>query len=309
MKKIAILGSTGHIAKNLIYGLSATEKYELVLFARNISSLRLFIDGTELLKQNTNIVLKSFNDFKDQEYDVIINCIGVGDPAKLKKIGGAIFTLTEEFDNLVMSYLENNTKALYINFSSGIAYGSNFNTPADENKTAIININNIAPTDYYSISKINTEAKHRAYSNYNIVDLRVFGFFSKFIDLKTPYFLSDIVNCIKEQRVFVTGRNDMVRDYIHPDDLLQLIERCINMHNINDVFDVYSLEPITKFQIISYFEKNHNLQVLVEQDKILTSVTGLKSNYYSLNKKSDIIGYRPRYRSIDAIVSQLEDLF
>lgn len=308
MKKIAILGSTGHIAKNLIYGLSTTKKYELNLFARNVENLKSFIHGTELIRQNKSITLKAFSEFKDHAYDIIINCVGVGDPAKLKKIGGAIFTLTEEFDNLVMSYLENNTNTLYINFSSGIAYGSNFNTPADENKTAIININNIAPTDYYSITKINTEAKHRAYSNFNIVDLRVFGFFSKFIDLKTPYFLSDIVNCIKEQRVFVTGNNDMVRDYIHPEDLLQLIEKCINMHNINDVFDVYSLEPITKFQIISYFEKNHNLQVLVEQDKVLTSVTGLKSNYYSLNKKSDIIGYRPKHRSIDSIISQLDDL-
>lgn len=302
MKRVAILGSTGHIAKNLIYGLSS-KNYKLYLFARNLSSLNSFIQNE--LNITENISVHDFSNLNHYKYDVIINCVGIGDPGKLRKAGGSIFKLTEEFDNLIMEYLEVNNETLYINLSSGVAYGSNFNTPADQNKSAIININNISFTDYYTISKINTEVKHRAYSNFNIVDLRVFGFFSRFIDLKTPYFLSDIFNCIKEKKEFITGNHDMVRDYIHPKDFLDIVERCITVNEINDVFDVYSQEPITKFQMIDHFVANYNLKVKIEEDKILTSVTGVKSNYYSLNKRAEVLGYKPKFRSINSITDEL----
>lgn len=305
MIKIAIMGATGHIAKNIIVGLSDITRYELFLFARNQELVHAFLTTEITSSSSSSIAVHSFDSFKELSYDVIINCVGIGDPAKLKKMGGEIFKLTEEFDNLALKYIENNPKTLYINFSSGIAYGSNFNTPADQNKTALIPINNIASTDYYTISKINTEAKHRAYSKLNIIDLRVFGFFSKYIDLRMPYFLSDIVNCLKLNKEFVTGSHDMVRDYIHPEDLVQIIERCIDIRSINDVFDVYSLEPISKLQMLELFERNYGLNVIIENDNAITSVTGLKSNYYSLNKKSDIVGYQPKYSSKDAIVSEL----
>jgi len=304
-KKIAILGATGHIAKNVVLGLGDKENYVLYLFARNVISLKEFAEMhfvNKWRKPNVGDLL----DFNNHSYDVIINCIGIGDPAKLRKAGGDIFRLTEKFDNLILDYLLENPETLYINFSSGVAYGSNFSTPADQNKSAVISINNIAPTDYYTISKINTEAKHRAFSELNIVDLRVFGFFSRFIDLKTPYFMSDLVNCIMQEREFVTGSNDMMRDYVHPSDLIYLIEQCIRVSQVNDVFDVYSLEPISKFQTIDFFVKHYGLKVNIESDNVLMSPTGLKSNYFSLNKKSMIVGYKPNYRSIDSLTSEID---
>lgn len=304
--KIAILGATGHIAKNVIAGLSKNANYELFLFARNRELLESFLKAE--IADSNGIAIHSFETFLDLNYDAVINCVGIGDPSKLKKIGGAIFKLTEEFDNLALQLIQSNPKTLYINFSSGIAYGSNFNTPADQNKTAMININNISSTDYYTISKINTEAKHRSFSKFNIVDIRVFGFFSRYIDLKMPYFLNDIVNSLKCDKAFITGSHDMVRDYIHPEDLVALIERCIYTRTINDVFDVYSLEPISKFQMLEFFKKNYGLKVEIENETVLTSVTGLKSNYYSLNKKSDSIGYQPKHSSLDAITSEIKKM-
>jgi nucleoside-diphosphate-sugar epimerase len=305
VKKIAILGATGHIAKNLVLGLANKESYELFLFARNLNSLKEFTEK-HIEKNKTSLHLGELLDFNNHSYHVIINCIGIGDPAKLRKAGGDIFRLTENFDNLILDYLVKHPESLYINLSSGVAYGSNFSTPADQNKSAVISINNIAPTDYYTISKINTEAKHRAFSGLNIIDLRVFGFFSRFIDLKTPYFMSDLVNCILNKREFITGNNDMVRDYAHPSDLVHLIEQCVRVEKVNDVFDVYSLEPISKFQTIDYFVKHYDLKVNIESDNVLMSPTGLKSNYYSLNKKSEMIGYRPSYRSIESLTSELD---
>lgn len=306
VKEIAILGATGHMAKNIIAGLIPNERYHLRLFARNMKALNAFLD--QHIKVGADFEINNFAEFGSHKYDVIINCIGIGDPAKLKKIGGSIFKLTEEFDNIILDYLESDRTALYINLSNGIAYGSNFNTPADDNKAAIIHINNISPTDYYSIAKINAEAKHRAFSQFNIIDLRIFGFFSRFVDLKTPYFLSDLVNCILHNKEFVTGNNDMVRDYIDPRDLISLIEKCIEIHRINDVFDVYSLDPIRKFQIIEYFVKEYDLKVNIQENSILQSPTGIKSNYYSLNRKSEMIGYKPKFTSLQAITSELSGI-
>lgn len=299
---IAILGATGHIAKNLIEGLSKNRQYNLILFARDQVHLSAFLSAH--IKEQDKILVRKFDEFLIGHYDVVINCVGVGDPAKLKKMGGALFKLTESFDQLVLDYLQQDHDALYINFSSGAAYGSDFTEPADQGKSAIIDINRISPMDYYTITKINAEAKHRALADYNIIDLRIFGFFSRFIDGNTPFFLSELVNCIKFGNVFVTGDHDMARDYIHPMDLVQMIEKCIASPPINDVFDVFSLEAITKFQVIDYFIKHYHLQVSVTKEDLSQSPTGLKSYYYSLYKKSLTLGYCPMYKSIDAIASE-----
>jgi len=56
----------------------------------------------------------------------VINCVGIGDPGKLRNEMSSIFRVTERFDNLVLDYLECHPSALYLNMSSGAAYGQDF---------------------------------------------------------------------------------------------------------------------------------------------------------------------------------------
>ncbi|SMF67652.1 Nucleoside-diphosphate-sugar epimerase [Paenibacillus uliginis N3/975] len=303
---IAIIGATGHIAKNLIVGLSNERKYNLLLFARNHNKLNQFINCC--VSNKKNISIHYFDNFLLGEFDVIINCIGIGNPTVLTQSYAHIFSITEEFDNLILEYLHKNTSTLYINFSSGAAYGADFYSPATVDKHALFSINNISTNDYYSIAKLNSEKKHRAYSNFSIIDLRIFGFFSRYIDLKNAYFMNDLLRSVRDGVKFITSSDDMFRDYIHPIDLLNIIQKCIELQTVNDVFDVYSLNPASKFEIVDLFKKTYNIEVQV-QDVRFDSPTGNKLNYYSENYNLESIGYTPRYTSLETVSSETKAIF
>lgn len=299
-KRIAILGATGHIAKGLIEGLRHHNQYELFLFARSPQKLKTFL---EQIRYRSAVLLK-FPRFKNEKYDVIINCVGIGDPAKLQEIPWEIFQITETFDNLVLDYLRHHPQALYINISSGAVYGKDFRQPAADSTATYLEANHLSPKDYYGIAKINAEAKHRAWSQWYIVDLRVFGYFSRYIDLTAKYFLNEILLCIKNQRGLLTDPVNIVRDYVHPRDLVSLFEKCMANPTINDVFDVYSLKPVTKFEILDYFSAHHGLKYKMHENLKVGSATGRKEHYYSRNHKAERIGYIPQYSSLETVIQE-----
>lgn len=299
VKKIAVLGATGHIAKNLIIGLCHTNQYEVHLYARTQSKLVSFLSEFNLLK---DVKIAEFHELNDDYYDVIINCVGMGDPDELLKNPFKVFQVTEDYDNLVLNYLQNSKETLYINLSSGAAYGTDFSEPASNSKCLELDVNNLTVKEYYGISKLNMEAKHRSLAHNSIIDLRVFSFFSCHIDLQSRFLLTDIIRCLTSGEVLETSSDNIIRDYIHPKDLVNLVELCIQKHYINEVMDVYSLNPISKFEMLEYFTFNHGLKVDIKSNGNVHSVTGSKSNYYSLNRNAENIGYYPKYNSLHSII-------
>lgn len=305
MKKIAILGGTSHIAKGLIYNFSKTRYRNIFLFARSKRRLESFltqINCKHLFQR------KDFSNFYNCDYDVVINCVGLGTPSKVKKAGSEVFRLTEDFDNMILGYLTRHPETLYINFSSGAVYGTDFAIPVGDSTYSKWDINNIDESNYYGIAKLNSEAKHRALKDFNIVDLRVFGYFSRFIDLDTKFLLCEIISCVKTNRNFITDPKNITRDYVHPKDLFSLVKRCMIKKNINDVFDVYSREPVTKFEILNYFKKNYGLKYIIDRNINVASVTGTKSNYYSISRKAEKIGYRPQFTSMECIIQETREI-
>lgn len=302
--KIAILGATGHVAKNLIYHFSKDKNKKLVLFARDFPKLYKFLQKIDGLSIET----QPFSNFYNQPYDVIINCVGKGNPKEILEMGPEIFFLTEEFDNIVLRYLKLYPKTIYINFSSGGVYSTKFNTPATPESIPTLNVNNISKQDYYRLAKINSEAKHRGMSEHNIIDLRIFGFYTRFIDLKTSFFLVQIINAIKNNKVFKTIDNDMLRDYIHPKDFIKIVELCLNQTNLNDVFDIYSNYPVSKFEILDYFKYDYDLKYRISKNLKLYNATGNKSYYYSNNTKLESLGYFPQFTSMDTIIDETKEL-
>lgn len=299
--KIAILGATSHIAKGLIYNFSKNETNELFLFARSEDRLREFLKSIECEK---NFHMRGFDELNKERYDVIINCIGISSAADFKERVSSYFRLTEQFDNLVLDYLNEHPDTLYINFSSGAVYGTNFSVPADESTYSRWDINHISETDYYGIAKLNSEAKHRALKGLNIVDLRVFGYFSRFIDIESRFLLTEIISCLKKGKEFITGSDNIVRDYIHPNDLHLFVEKCIERKSINDVFDVYSLKPVKKNEILDYFTSRYGLKYRINNDIKISSVTGSKDNYYSNNRRAMKIGYIPAHAAMQTVVEE-----
>ncbi|MGO4184767.1 hypothetical protein AB4Z45_06725 [Paenibacillus sp. MCAF9] len=303
-KSIAILGATSHIAKNIIFELAANNQYNLLLYARSFENMKSYITD---ISQDRNPLIKCFslNEFGYHYYDVVINCIGIGDPGKLKEDYHQIFHITEYYDNLVIDYLNNKSRqTLYINLSSGAAYGTEFSEPAGYNTKVNIQVNNLKQQNYYGVAKLNAEAKHRSLENFNIVDLRVFSFFSRFINLNSKFLITEMINSIRQNKIFDTGLNDIIRDYVSPKDFCNLINLCIAKSIVNTAYDVYSLAPVSKFELIEFFHNEFSMQYRIIETSIENNSTGQKSIYFSENKLAEEIDYYPSSTSLESIMEE-----
>jgi len=296
--KVGILGGTGHIGKNLIYYFSKNNKYELNLFSRDVTSTK------NITNEFKNINVDNYDKLNSYELDTVINCVGISNPTKILDDKIDVKKITDKYDEQVLLYLKKFSDSLYINISSGAVYGENFTNNVNE-KSTITTMQEINP---YAESKISIEKKHRKLSDNNIIDLRVFNFFSRYINLNTNFLLCQLVNAIKNKTIFITDSNDITRDFIHPSDFFNLIEKCIKKNTINDVFDVYSKKPISKFEIIDLFEKKYDLGFKITNNIIEISPTGVKQNYFSSSQKAGKIGYEPEFTSFETIQDEIKFL-
>ncbi len=303
--KIAILGASSHIAKGLIFAYKDDQSIEMYFYARNFQKVDQFLNSLYYSGFNA----KPINEFGEDRVDVIINCIGITDLTERNLHKENIFEVTEHFDKTCIDYIRESRKTIYINLSSGAVYGTQFNEPASKNSIANFEVNNIQSTDFYRIVKLNSEIKHRSVNFGNIIDLRIFGYFSRFIDLSKNYLLTEIIRCVKENKTFITSPVNIIRDYIHPEDLAELIKSFFEYDEINAAFDVMSLMPVSKMEILDFYKQIYGLQYKILESSTGTSATGEKLQYYSENKIDMPFKFTPKYTSIESIRNESVFLF
>jgi hypothetical protein len=304
--RIAILGATSHIAKSLIVQiLESGEPHELYLFARSKEKVVDFL--LEHHMDRTDIIIcDDFSRLFEHEADLLINSVGVG---TARHIGGdyhLYFDVIEEFDNICINYLKKNCDTLYISFSSGAIYGTDFASPVGNNTVRNIDVNHIHYTDYYSIVRLYTEAKHRSLTDLRIIDLRIFNYFSRHINLDDGYFITELMLALKLNKPFLTNRIDIIRDYLHPEDLFQAIQCCYNATARNTAYDIYSSAPVGKFELLDCLKKKFPLTYTVRKDECFDSGTSNKSVYYSKNRDIGHLGYNPHYSSLMTVQKEAE---
>lgn len=300
-KTVAILGATSHIAKGLIYHFLQSNEYHLHLFARKTDRIDAFLKKNRLPNKAICNVERDFQKLNDQIFDVVINCVGVGTFIRLKGRHYRFFTITEQFDNLAIEYLRRkNPQAVYISFSSGAVYGRRMAEPAHQNSVNEVRVNHILPEDYYGIARINAEAKHRAFPELQIIDLRVFSYFSRFIDLSDGYFITDVINSIRNDTELVTDSSNMTRDYIHPYDLYSIVCSAMASQELNSAADIYSSKSVSKSEILDYFSNQYGLNYQVTE-LVAESATGAKPVYATNYRNAAVFNHTPRYSSMEAI--------
>jgi nucleoside-diphosphate-sugar epimerase len=295
---IGVLGATSEIAKDLITLLLNEKDKCLHLFARRPEEVKRWINVTAESKQ---YFIYDIDTFGSQDLDVVINFIGAGNPSKIIEIGYSIFDLTTHFDELVLKFLIKNKKCRYIFLSSGAVYGSIFSQPVNKKSKALIDINNLQPTDWYAISKLYAESRHRSLSHLPIVDLRIFNYFSHTQNLNSKFLIMDIINSIKNKTTLKITQTNIVRDYIGSRDFKNLISCILNSESVNRSFDCYSKSPIGIIELVDDMKRNFGLKYEISKDYKVANPTGLKINYYSLRNYQNDIGYEPSLSSIDLI--------
>lgn len=310
--QIAILGATGHIAKGMILELLETPESELTLFARNSQRVEEFLQSETRPEHCRKCrVFSDFSRLRDSEFDLVFNCVvNRSPPGSSKGVDFELFQVMEFFDNLVLDYLRDHENCRYVHFSSGAVYGGDYDSPIRADQCASFPINRITPAHYYQAVKLYSEARHRALPHRNIVDIRVFAYFSRFIDLRSSFLMAEVVSCLLEDRVFQTDEVDIVRDYSHPKDLFSLIRCCLQSSKtpLNTVLDIYSLEPVGKFRVLEELARRFRLKYEVVPQKMTHPISGIKPVYRSENRSAAEFGFVPQFTSLETIVSETEKI-
>lgn len=300
--KIAILGATSQIARDLIVSFSAAiEDKHLHLFARRPDEVTKWIAASGLLGCYP---VDDFPGFAKQQFDAIINFVGVGNPAQMVSMGNAIFDITLRFDEMVLEYLKTHPSCRYLFLSSGAAYGSNFAEPARRETPAVIKINDLAVHEWYGAAKLHAECRHRAHPEFPIIDIRVFNYFSRTQDVDARFLVTDMLRAIRDNSVLKTSSDYIVRDYLHPSDFYRLVASLLSAPAANAVVDCYSKAPIDKPGLLQAMQNEFGLRYEVTESHATINATGGKPYYYSLNNRAAEFGYQPQLTSAEGVLKE-----
>jgi nucleoside-diphosphate-sugar epimerase len=301
--RIAILGATSQIAKDLIVSFSANACQQLHLFARRPKEVTKWLASNDLANR---YAVDEFAEFDKHEFDAVINFVGVGNPAQAVAMGNSIFDVTLRFDEMVLDYLKTHPACRYLFLSSGAAYGSSFNAPVTRDTVATVAINNLAPHEWYGVAKLHAECRHRAHPELAIIDIRVFNYFSRTQDIEARFLITDILRAIRDKTLLKTSSDYIVRDFLHPSDFYRLISSLLAAPPINVAVDCYSREPIDKPKLLAALQEKFGLQYEVIEAAAGVNATGNKPNYYSLNTRAADFGYQPGLTSLDSVLMESE---
>lgn len=292
--RTVILGGTSHIAGALT-----------PFFREKGDELCLFARRPEALKGLDVRVESDFSRLAELKYDLLINCIGAGTPNLIRENPHLWFSVLERFDNLALESLEKtNPEALYVHFSSGAVYDRDARTPAGEESFKTIFPNRLTMEQWYPIVQLYAEAKHRSLPALRILDLRIFSFFSRFIDLNSGYFMTELVKALVEKRPFATTRQEIVRDFPAPADLAALIRRAAELPGLNTALDVRSAKSVSKSEILRAFAEKFSLRYEYT-DLEESSPNGNAEVYFSDSRRAkETTGVIPRFTSLETLVTE-----
>jgi nucleoside-diphosphate-sugar epimerase len=299
--RIAILGATSQIARDLIASFSTTEDNELCLYARRPEAVKEWLVSSGLAGR---YAVDEFSGFATQRFDAVINFVGVGNPAQLVAMGSSIFDITLRYDEMVLEYLRTNPACRYLFLSSGSAYGSIFKEPATRDTPAVFPLNSLTPSDWYGVAKLHAECRHRSHPEWSIFDIRVFNYFSRTQDIKARFLITDMVRAIRDKSVLKTAPDYIVRDFLHPSDFYRMVCALLSSPAANAAVDCYTLAPINKPDLLKAMQKEFGLRFEVSESSVSVNATGQKPHYYSLNTRATDFGYRPSLTSLQGIMEE-----
>jgi nucleoside-diphosphate-sugar epimerase len=303
--RIAILGATSQIAKDLIESCSNSGHMELHLFARQYEVVLAWLHSRKI---TNHYQVSNYDDFGKQEFDAIVNFVGVGNPARAVAMGNSIFDVTLLYDSMALNYLDKHKNCQYVFLSSGAVYGTPFEEPAHAGTKAKVPINNLTSQDWYGAAKLFVECRHRLLSNLSIVDIRIFNYFSRTQDISARFLTSDMARAILDGSVLTVSSEIAVRDYIHPADFFRLVLTVLHRPNVNIAIDCYSQSPIEKFALLKSMHEKFGLSYEIAKDPADVHFGVRKSQYFSLNRAAAEFGYEPTKTSLESICEEMAGL-
>lgn len=302
--RIAILGANSQIASDLILSLAPQSQIELALYVRRPDEMRAWLTARGLTSRYDVAGYDHFTD-RPSRFDAILNFVGSGNPVHTAAMGSTILQVTQEYDDLALRHLERQPDCRYIFLSSGAAYGGDFAQPVGDDSIARIPINRMAQSDWYGLAKLYAEGRHRARPDLAIVDLRVFNYFSHTLDTSNRFLISDILCAIQNEEELQTSTDNIVRDYLGPQEMHQLMQCILDTPPCNVAVDCYTQNPVDKLNLLTAMAQKFGLRYQWVSRPTGFTATGTKANYFSLSRKAgDLFGYAPSRTALEVVLEQ-----
>ena len=301
LPSVAVLGATSHIARGLISRWSREGRVRLTLFAR-----RSLPDAVRHSAPGAREVVGFDGPEAREPFDLIVNCVGAGSPGSPGFDRANWFTVLEEFDRRALAMLRCNPAGLLISFSSGAIYGRGADFPAGAGTVNRVAVNRVPPEEYYGIVRLFLETRHRALAHLNIVDLRIFAYFSRYAEPSAGYLATDIWRAIRDGEELSVAPGEAVRDYIDPGDLFRLVEMCrLHAAGLNRAIDARSTAPVGKFELLEHCRERFGLRFSV-RGGVPASPNGECSRYFSEWRQADLESWwSPRFSALEAVENEL----
>ena len=303
MVRIAVLGGSSQIAKDYIRLNAAMPEFSFTAFVRpesHLATSKLFGDGVQV---------RTYDDAEVEDcFDIVINCVGVGDPARAKSSQQTIVETSKKFDDLAIRMASKNPLCKYIFLSSGVAYGIDFETPASALTVPRNSFDASNVADHYALAKFQIEQYHRQLSEMQIYDLRVFGYFNHTMSVNFEFLLSKIARAILQGRTFETSSDSIMRDYSNANDFSLMINALISGPDQNVALDLYSQAPVEKFTLLETLSENFGLNYTIVHQGEFHSPTGAKPKYYSENHSAEAFGFRPPQTALETVKLEFSHL-
>jgi nucleoside-diphosphate-sugar epimerase len=302
--RVAILGASSQVGRGFIKEcLQRSHDVQLMLFARSHEKLNTWLSTSEKPMLWRALSMDAFG---QHSYDAIINLIGSGDPGQTQVMGRSIVDISDQYDMRVLTYLQKNPSCKYLFFSSGAVYQGNFDCAISAESVQKKQIDAQKDQDWYALSKLRAEARHRDLAQMDIIDIRLFSYFCADQNPQARFLLSDIMRALYTGDPIITTEMDIHRDYLGPEDMYALIWSALRAGRSNTAIDTYSLSPVSKLQILNRFAQVFDLTVVWQAAGVRPMMQATKTNYYSKNHTASRIGFYPAHHSLDILEKEMK---
>jgi hypothetical protein len=240
--------------------------------------------------------------------DVVINFVGLGSPARIARESQNLLTLDQDIDASCMRLLSTNPNATYLYLSSGASYGNNFFEPAsDSNELPSLSSFDL-PRDNYGWTKRCAEVRHRALPDFKIVNLRIFGYVSRYLDRESGFLLSDLAKSIETGQPVNLTNSITRRDFISSKYFYELVEFCVEQNLPNISLDLVSAAPLEKRELVEQFVNEYGLKVIWSDDQPQGN-SNSKENYFSISSRLQNLGFAWGETALEMVLSEFEARF
>jgi nucleoside-diphosphate-sugar epimerase len=305
-KSLLIIGGTGFFGKSILKNLSINNFTNIKInkiFILSRGKLKLAIDNQKL-KKKIKIIKINSNILTVKNLPIVDYVIYAAILKNYKDDNNAV----KKYLNLAKKY-HLKSKILYI--SSGAIYGKQPNSVLGfkENYFQLnskINFKKGYKKEYSKI-KLKNEKLFQQFGKLggNVSIARCFSFVGEFLPRDSQYVVGDFIKKIlNNQNLNIKADHQVIRSYMHDEDLVRWLLKIINYSNKNcPIYNVGSDDAISIYKLANLLATKYNLNVNFNNIKISKKIFDkYVPNIQKVKKKLNLIN---NYSTLDAIIKTI----